>query len=351
MYDKMSGLLGYVFGSPDAAKKKNDEAAESFRKEIGAAGQDSEGTFVHFLTDGCLKLKWRMRRLIDSDSNEVAGLILAVKPLRFYPPKTPAQTNLIRLSYIRFASVARALCEAQDWQLEFELVDTILHEILRPTTEFDGKEGSGTWKFRKGRLPFERTDKDLQTNMAKAQVNYDKERIGELGCEDGSKAGSKPDSSDGKKDGKNSEEKSVTVAKRPFYMCRSGNCLGRSSPYCSCDEYGCCDEDDDLVSRFDPWYARSRRRRRPYWSSDDPGRIVVLGRAGTSAAADDLKRRFPDKEVHVRKWGASANSFLRENPLTSRNRVEVYGAGRASRASLRRLEQGSRRGADLSVHY
>ncbi|GAQ85078.1 hypothetical protein KFL_002190310 [Klebsormidium nitens] len=305
----MSGLLGYVFGSPDAAKKKNDEAAESFRKEIGAAGRDSEGTFVHFLTDGCLKLKWRMRRLVDSDSNEVAGLILAVKPLRFYPPKTPAQTNLIRLSYIRFASVARALCEAQDWQLEFELVDTILHEILRPTTEFDGKEGSGAWKFRKGRLPFERTDTDLQTNMAKAQVNYDKQRIGELGCEEGSKEGSKPDSS---KDGKNSEGKSVTVARKPFYMCR---------------------------------------RRRPYWSSDDPGRIVVLGRAGTSAAADDLRRRFPDKEVHVRKWGASANSFLRENPLTSRNRVEVYGAGRASRASLERLERGSRRGADLSVHY
>ena len=337
-------------GVPTPPRTKNDEAAESFRKQIGAAGEESKGTFVYFLTDGCLKLQWSMRRLIDSDSNEVAGLVLSVKPLRFYPPKTPAETNLIRLSYIRFASVARALCESKDWQLEFENVDTILHEILRPTTEFDGKEGRDAWKLRKGRLPFERTDKDLQTNMAKAQVNYDKQKIGELGCEEGSKDGSKPESS---KDGKKSEEKSVTVtvARRPFYMCESGNCLGRSSPYCSCDGYGCCDDgDDDLVSRFDPSYARSRRWRRPYWSSEDPGRIVVLGRSGTSAAAEDLKRRFPDKEVHVRKWGASANSFLRENPLTSRNRVEVYGAGRASRASLRRLEQGSMRGADLSVH-
>lgn len=352
----------WPFTSPDpeGVAAKNDEATKTFAKDIGGAGDNMEGTFLYFLSDGCLKLRWSMRRLLDTESKEVSGLIFRVKALKFYPPKTTAEDNLLRLAYLQFVKVATNLCASKGWTLEFELVDSILHDVIRPDLEFSGdaaETANSAWKFRRDRLKSTRSIQNLETNMQKTGVEYDKRRVDFGDCTaneprasaEASKASKKSAKGDG--DSKKSEDK-VVVARRPFYMCRNGNCDGLDSLYCYCDEYGCCDNDDDLVRSFGRRYGDRGLYfpRRPFYSRKDPGRIVVLGRSGTSAAAADLKRRFPGKEVHVRKWGPSANSYLRENPLNSRNQVEVYGPSGASRASLRALSRASRRGADVSVY-
>lgn len=400
LYDNMS----WFTGDDEITKKKklaivnNKKAADEFRKSIGTATAPTKGTFAYFREDGCLKMNWTMKRLEYNDDT-FAGLILTIKPTRFYPPKPGAETNLVRLAYLRFAQVAAELCKSKGWQLAFDAVDEILHGVLQPDVEFD--EGVAKDYVHSKRLP-----QNLQSEFEEAIDVYESKKLRELGGCGGEEAeGNSAESA--VTNGRSNKSKAVAkelderlgrsrlnkedrdklkevatkaaqklerkdisprqiarlvldeiaktddrlVVRRPFYMCRNGNCDGTFSSYCTCDEYGCCDDDDDgLVRAFEGGFRRTRWRR-PYWSPSVPGRIVVLGRSGKSAAAADLRRRFPDREVHVRKWGSSANSYLRENPLTSRNSVEVYGPSRASRASLRALARGSRRGADLSMHY
>ena len=71
---------------------------------------------------------------------------------------------------------------------------------------------------------------------------------------------------------------------------------------------------------------------RPLWSmpssvfAPQRQRVVVLGRSGSSSFAKSLKASNPDKEIHVRRFGSSADSYFRENPLRASNRVYVAGS-------------------------
>jgi hypothetical protein len=313
-----------VTGAEKTMNKGNEKAAQIFGKAIGKAVDDRKGNFILFVSNGSLKLDWAMRRKINQENNVVKGLILSVKPSEFYPPKTDAQKNLIMLAYLQFIKVAKKICDGNLWELEFETVDDILYSIIKPGIEY--KEPSDP-------IGTSRQLANLEKNRLAAEAVYGKALL------------DLPSGGDPFETSKNKEEKKegggAAVVKRPFYLCRAGICDGLKSDCCICDDSGCCDDDDSLVRSFDRLYGRSRK---PYWSTTNPGRIVVLGRSGTSAAAADLKRRYPGKEVHVRKWGPSANSYLRENPLTSRNQLEVYRPSAASPTSLRAVARASRKG-------
>lgn len=77
------------------------------------------------------------------------------------------------------------------------------------------------------------------------------------------------------------------------------------------------------------------------------GRIVILGKSGTTQTTQALKDSFPDREIHVRKWGSSADQFLRDG-LRKSNYVITHNPSRASGASRERLRASKSRGTRVS---
>lgn len=367
---------------------KNDDAKKIFVAAIGNGEKNTKGTFVYFVDGGSLSLSWQVE-ILEKDGNP-AELVFSVHPTRFRHPDTPGEIDLIRLAYLRFVRVATELCLQKKWDLSFEALDTILHDILQPKPNTD--KSVARW------IPT-RKESNFAKNFDNTTKSYEQHKIADLGNGPAEGGGESTGASAAAGDarakevakeldarlersrlsqadrdtikgiaeramGKNKDLTAKQIAniivtelsnanpgllrRKPFWACRYGNC---DTDICGLDEYGCpalYDDTDSLLWWFGSQPSFWRPRRRPYRLLTDPERIIVLGRSGRSAGADALRRAFPGKEVHVRKWGPSADSFLRENPLTPWNTVQVHAPSRASRSSLLALARGRRRGADLS---
>lgn len=77
------------------------------------------------------------------------------------------------------------------------------------------------------------------------------------------------------------------------------------------------------------------------------GRVVVLGKAGTTKTTQALKDSFPGVPIHVRRWGPSADEFLRSG-LRKSNYVITHNPQRASGASRERLRSSRSRGTRIT---